>query len=265
MACLIVLVFEYGNKVCGVMRLGLLFMVAVVACERMKGYVISVGEPVLQGVEWVPAVTSVNVSGLSLRARYTVEYGRRSHFELSNVAMAGCFLSHVNVWRKVAGEGVAVVLEEDAELGEDFWERVEVVAGSIQAWDVIMLTERVWHLASGTKRRVNEYLYECAERRCEWYGTRGYVLSREGARKLLAGLGLLEVQVDAYISLQAMYGGVKMLWVCERLVGQRLWYLSKVWDGCLVCYVSEWVLAAVCVLLLCVVMFGKKRRVILVG
>lgn len=224
-----------------------------------RAFVIAVSEPVLTGVrrqvpnaEWVPAVTRVETGTLPLYTQYLIDFGRHSHMEVSNTAMIGCFQSHVNVWRQV--NETSLVLEEDGYLAVDFasaWAALHAEHNESH-WDVVMLGGRVEHAANGATEAFGKHTRRCAPSRCTWFGTRGYAVSAAGARKLLAHLEPVVVQVDAYIALLNMYRGddFVMLWSARELVHQKQLYLTKVWDFCLKCYVPTSPVFLICMIAL---------------
>ena len=247
----------------------ILFLVGLLAVEGYKTYMISVDPIDLKGVEYIPAVTQVNTSLLPLYTQYTIDHGRRFHMEISNTQMVGCFLSHIAVWQIVLREQeLAVVLEEDAVLPDEFERNVKEIIHSLEGknWDIVMLIGRVWHVSTGRKVSYNDLLYACqTPRECTWYGTRGYLIHPNGAKKLLENLQPLGVQVDAYISLVNAYiPGFSLLWSKRELVYPTYFRFSKVWDGCLGCYLNETVRTLVVLGLLAAfaysVIYGGRRR-----
>lgn len=214
----------------------LLLMLLAVA-HALPKYMISTVPKNLSGIEVVPAITKVNRSSLPLYTQWLLDHGRQSHMLLSNMQMVGCYLSHQQVWRTI--NQTSVVLEEDAVLDSDFDAQLDLVLDTIDMFDIIMLSERVWHVASGRYHKVNEHLFTCSEH-CMWSGTRGYVVTPRGARKLLSAGEPLVTQIDSFISLVASYDrNFSMLWTRRTLANQNPWHVTTVWDGCLVCYLTS--------------------------
>ena len=47
----------------------------------------------------------------------------------------------------------------------------------------------------------------------------------------------IQVQIDALIGLEAAFEPeFKMFWTRDNIVHQQLFYASKIWDGCVKCY-----------------------------
>lgn len=224
----------------------ILFLSAAHAINQ--AYIISIDTPAsLQhighfiNITHVQATTKVNKSTLPLYSQYLLENGRSYHMEVSNIAMIGCYYSHLRVWHMI--NETSLVLEEDAVLDDDFNTQIDSIINSLhgQHWDVVMLAARRWHLTQGKHKDVNSYTRAC-ETKCTWYGTRGYIVNKEGAQKLIQYQEPIVVQVDAFISLLNMYKNFTMLWAVREVVHQEAWYSSSVWDACIRCYVSQNVL-----------------------
>jgi len=72
---------------------------------------------------------------------------------------------------------------------------------------------------------------------CTWFGTRGYLLTYNGAQILLNNIFPITVQVDSFIGLVAAFdSNFKMFWTRQNVVHWRYSYLSHVWEHCFKCY-----------------------------
>ena len=165
------------------------------------------------------------------------------------------------------GEIVAV-FEEDAFMDETSSNRLRGLSLDMEfiEWEVLML-ESGQFIASGKWEYIGDYAATCAKNKsnyntfapyatypssssyyvssylskpypnlCTWFGTRGYLITFEGAQKLLAHAFPVHVQIDALMGLLAAFNSdFKMFWTRENIVHQRLLYVTKVWDACLKC------------------------------
>lgn len=103
-----------------------------------------------------------------------------------SVAEAALILSHRRVWRRflAAGDGFALVLEDDVHLGGDF-ATLLAADWTVHAFDAVKfetLFHRVWLAREGTPlagRRLRRL-------GAEHLASAGYLVSRAGARKMLA-------------------------------------------------------------------------------
>lgn len=134
--------------------------------------------------------------GITLMPEYVDPYHKRpmTHGEV------GCFLSHYTIWEKMVelNQKEVLVLEDDIKFEPYFMERAELLmkeARQIGGWDLIYF---------GRKRlQENEAFVEGSESLVKvsyTYWTLGYVISLEGAKKLLATEPLKRLlPVDEYL------------------------------------------------------------------
>lgn len=137
-----------------------------------------------------PAVDGRRLSEDAVQARYDEAVARDSYRPLSRGEL-GCALSHLGVYRALleSGESFALVLEDDADLGPEVSEVLRDLEKQLDpAEPVVVLLTHVdkytrWgssKLGSGARKLVNRY--------SEWWRAHGYVVTRAGAQRLVAGL-----------------------------------------------------------------------------
>lgn len=244
----------------------LLTCVAVLsATNAIKKFIISRIDLNISGVEHVQAITNYTLSELPLYTQYMIDNRRRSHMEIGNMAMVGCFMSHLSIWERMNMSGdVVLVLEEDALLDLNYDTRIDMILESTgnTSWDVIMLTSRMWGVAKMNTVALNDYLYRCQTKKgCDWFGTRGYLLHPNAIPKLLANVFPIVVQVDAFLSLMNSYHpNFVMLWSVQEVVHESWFHLSSIWDMCLVCFVTEEIIAYVVILSIVYHLLKTKLR-----
>jgi GR25 family glycosyltransferase involved in LPS biosynthesis len=151
---------------------------------------------------------------ISLRAKRNIkDKFRRDHEDLNTTGAIGCYLSHVEIWKKVANnpEPYAIVFEDDAAVPADFMRRFEaayseinLLAGIPDLWTF----SNPWAFYYRTKGR--PLPYDVPENlRGRWVlntcpgGTGGYFITKEGAKKLLDNAFPIDMHVDLYICLCA--------------------------------------------------------------
>lgn len=150
---------------------------------------------------------------------------RRSHTDLVTLGMAGLYISHAEVWKRIVDSGaeLAVVLEDDAEIMHDFQARFGAVMAQLpppSEWDVYILgclTVDAHAPAAGLHAGIHEVQ--------EYYGTQAYAVTRRGAQRLLAAAYPMAVQVDAYMAQASMLGMIRTLWRTDGFldVRQLMW------------------------------------------
>ena len=228
--------------------------------ERNSAYVISLTPParLLGEIKThlktdAKHVQAVNKSDtfqykVPLYTLHTMEYGRHDHMQIGNREMLGCLLSHVSVWRQFLNstDETVLVFEEDAIIDKNsagvlgsIWQDLRGRPG----WSVVMLERG--HTASKVgwaAQNNSKFLLGCSGT-CHWFGTRGYLLSREGATTLLQHAAPYVVQVDALISLVATWDPqFTMLATKTDVAYPSEGKKSTVWDGCLKCWVPVFAL-----------------------
>ena len=136
--------------------------------------------------ELVDAVDGANADPALYRHRLRQDIARRKMgYELS-AGMIGCFLSHSNLWERIAAEGIqrAVVLEDDAAPTSDFVDVVGGVVSSPVNWDVVILTTPPYKTVSAVVSGIGgkyHTLGRCTER---LLGTAGYLINLRAAQRL---------------------------------------------------------------------------------
>ena len=202
----------------------------------------------LQNVQVVVANNGMEAT-LPLYTQFLIKHGRREHVQIGNRAMVGCLLSHVNIWRMVSGW--AYVFEEDALLDDNSLQRVSRLLRDVPEFSVLMLQARRFE-SSGVSSAVGSLAATCET--CTWFGTRGYIVTEEGAGILLQHVDPVVVQVDALMGLVNEFDpSFRFFWTQHDIVGNAYPFESTLWDGCVfACFDAS--LQFVCLLL--VVLLG---------
>ncbi|MDD9884190.1 MAG: glycosyltransferase family 25 protein [Gammaproteobacteria bacterium] len=119
----------------------------------------------------------------------------------------GCFLSHYNLWRRIAAEQIpaAVILEDDAVWEDDFWEVAAKLPALEWQWDFIncayprpIKAETVLCQLSDKRRLVRG-------KRPSWFMI-SYAVSLSGAGKLLKYCGPIRAGIDEQVRQYWRYG-----------------------------------------------------------
>ena len=137
--------------------------------------------------EIVDAVDGAALDLSQLGGRYSEKAAAKKYGSPLLRGEIGCYLSHYNLWERIAAENIpaAVVLEDDTELDGDFSQVAAAVAACKWEWDVVLL------YGSHMRRRYRALSPLCNGRELVQYarhvhGTVAYVVSCEGAKKLLS-------------------------------------------------------------------------------
>lgn len=120
----------------------------------------------------------------------------------------GCALSHKKVYKRIVDENIpyAVILEDDAVVKEEFHEVIKLILNSDVNWELILLGHHknankglssplsVWGRNRINSKSTLNYLADFG------FGTYGYIISLEGARKLKVELDSIYKPIDHYTS-----------------------------------------------------------------
>lgn len=145
---------------------------------------------------------------------------RRSIYEIDNHGAVGCSLSHFKTWEWTlqSTSPAVLIFEDDAEIPPNFHQKfAQVVADLPESWDVICfyntpLADDV--MGCGTK--VEGPWYSCSA----LTGSHAYLLSKRGAKRLLANAYPIELHMDAYMAFMSRMNRITMLWHPELSIPQ---------------------------------------------
>lgn len=134
----------------------------------------------------LPAVRWTRLPIDEQRMLHSEALNRDTFFQPLVPGECGCYASHIRAWQALAASDAPalVVLEDDVLLPPDFAETVNAIAALPPGWDMVKLIGR-----DKEKVRTRQRLtagHELVSYRRVPSLTAGYVVSREGARKLLA-------------------------------------------------------------------------------
>jgi hypothetical protein len=138
---------------------------------------------------------------------------RRSVYEIDSPGAVGCSLSHFKIWKMLLSTSAPamIVFEDDVEIPRDFKERyAKIMEQTPQNWDIIQLQQTRY--SNGKKGCAPMREEEPWELCTSLMGTFAYIVSREGAKKLLERAYPIELHVDAYMAYMSRMGYCKMIW-----------------------------------------------------
>ena len=202
--------------------------------------------------------SSAATTNISLYTHYLMMTGRHDHMQLSSPAMLGCMLSHVALWQSIGPNEIWAVFEEDAYLDAVSAERMHFLSQDMRNihWDVLLLESGHALIASGKWQHIGKYAATCSVPPCTWFGTRGYLITYDGAQQLLKHAFPISVQVDSLMGLVAAFSrdNFRMYWTRENIAHLQLFHVTEVWDACFKCYLpTSPLLYILCLVLLCFV------------
>jgi GR25 family glycosyltransferase involved in LPS biosynthesis len=156
--------------------------------------------------------------GISLLTAHNIFFEqRRSHYEIDVPGAVGASLSHFKAWEQLlAGTAPAMlVFEDDCEIPVDFRTRLELVLAALPAggWDMIQFQNTRFAGGETGCEPAPPDVAPAPWQVCKsLMGAYAYMISREGAQKMLARAYPIELHVDAYMAFMSRMGHIKMLW-----------------------------------------------------
>ena len=141
--------------------------------------------------EWTNAVDGSTVRldqdpRLSVHARHHVKEG--IDLDASHIATKGsigCYLSHVNLWKRIAASNrPAVVVEDDMYVNERMAKTLKAIGNRIpRKADFVGLIHLPWPFSQAKRTKYNDHFYRIDTR--YFAGLQMYYLSPRGAKALL--------------------------------------------------------------------------------
>jgi glycosyl transferase family 25 len=160
---------------------------------------------------------------------------RTEHSQLTLGAI-GCYLSHVSLWKKLVESNFShfLIFEDDTKLDPMFFEKLNYIIGpngtlTNHSFDLLFLGS----IVSPT----SEILEDPVIKQHKFvnihsvYGTHGYIISKDGAKKLLQNAFPIEKQVDTFIS---EHSNLTMFLVVPNIAYQSGFY-TDIQNSCYNC------------------------------
>ena len=182
--------------------------------DRWTKFTTTPGIDALSNLQRYPAVDGKllnldNDPRISLFTKYNIIRGtRRSHMELNSKGGVGCYISHVELWKKfleTSDSEVGLIFEDDTVADTAAIERIKSfidsseVLQNYEMWDFCILSPYL-----GNKK--HEPLYPgdtTCYRLMEFTGLTGYLINKKGVRKILPQVYPIQGHVDWFLSICA--------------------------------------------------------------
>ena len=151
--------------------------------KAMRRQLDALGHP-YQIVDAVDGAT-LDLSTLNDRLRQDIMRLRYGHDLIPEEI--GCFLSHYQLWESFVQENtpVALILEDDVILSDDFAEVVSEMVAEKWRWDIILLDTRKYHKGK-TIRTVGGEKYSIIRVNRRILGTGAYLINTRAAKNLVS-------------------------------------------------------------------------------
>jgi glycosyl transferase family 25 len=150
---------------------------------------------------------------ISLGTAHNIRFKtRRSHYEIDAPGAVGASLSHFKAWQQLLDSQAPaiIVFEDDAPIPDDFKPRLTRVLKDLPTgWDLVQFQLTVWDGGSGCAPIPGQEPWQLCD---ALMGAYAYMISREGAKKMLERAYPIELHVDAYMAYMSKLGHIRMIW-----------------------------------------------------
>lgn len=170
---------------------------------------------------------TLDLADLDRRGIYRDAYAHEKFSRSLSLAEIGCAMSHAGLYEKIVRENieVALVIEDDVELVNDFRERLPKVMAELPAdWDVLQL-----YFTCSDIERVSEHLVGFPMKTGLPVGAPGYVLTKAAAQKLLDHLYPIHYPADSFIGRSPRWG-TRVYGATPQLVTVNNVFPSTIWS-----------------------------------
>lgn len=156
--------------------------------------------------EYIAAVNGKSLTRKQIEAVYDRTLSVESIGRGLSLGELGCALSHLHIYQKMITENidVAVILEDDVDISADIHNIMSSVDSFPENWELMLLgyysapeTERM-SLSSFRGRHPILSTYRAVRLVEETFGTHGYMINLQGAKKLVLDLNRIIKPIDHY-------------------------------------------------------------------
>jgi collagen beta-1,O-galactosyltransferase len=141
-------------------------------------------------------------NNLSLKAKYTIK-NPNSYDDIRSVGEIGCYLSHTNIWKEIVNNNYnnCIIFEDDVIPDKIYDDIIKYIEDVPDDFDIA-------YLGWWTRKNLNNinknsnWLYSVNNSdKPNVLGLYAYIISNNGAQKLLSKAFPIDVQLDTYVSL----------------------------------------------------------------
>lgn len=155
-------------------------------------------------------------SVVSVYARFLIKNPeqRCSHEQLNTLGAIGCYLSHMICWQIIVDENLeyAFIFEDDLSFINNF---MDILPKYISKHDKDADVFSFGYSSKHSCKNKKDYT------KCKFFGTQGYYVTNEGAKKLLRYSLPIENHVDGYISVLSNIEYINLVFSSKSLIYQN--------------------------------------------
>lgn len=157
----------------------------------------------------------------------TQKIPRKYHSQLPSKGAIGCYLSHVSIWQELVNsrEEYAIIFEDDIVFTKTFNSEQIELPPDFDIYFLGVSWEESKTQSELTYRKINS----------QFFGTHGYIITRQCAMKLLQFAFPIEIQIDAFIYVMMMRLNLA-IYVSNNNICSQKHHQSNIQTMCLMCY-----------------------------
>jgi collagen beta-1,O-galactosyltransferase len=137
---------------------------------------------------------------LTIKAKFTLEEPS-SYDDIRSLGEIGCYLSHTNIWKEIIKNNYnnCIIFEDDVIPKKNYKKIIESIYNIPKNYDIAYLGW--WSREKINNNEQTDWFSANNKNVCNVLGLYSYVISNEGAKKLLSKAFPIDVQLDTYVSL----------------------------------------------------------------
>ena len=171
----------------------------------------------INNYERYPAINGRKANKYELNS-YTTNIGKI----IASKSMIGCGISHINIWKKIVKEKInkSLIVEDDFIFVDDFLNKFNNIFDNNENndYEMLFLSSAQLHNKYFKIRNINEYLYK----QLFISQTVGYIITLEGAEKILKYINKVSYHIDIEICIISLITDLNIISVKEPLIYQTL-------------------------------------------
>lgn len=183
--------------------------------ERYKECIKQMNDYNITNFERFPAINGSKLSEKE-KKNLTTDIG----YFIASSSMIGCGTSHINIWKRIIKEGInkVLILEDDFIFNDNFINKFNYYYDFCpENYDILYLTDNPLHNKNIKIKDINDHYYK------QFFvsQTVGYIISIEGARKILNYINKISYHIDVELAfLSLMHSDINIISLKEPLIYQ---------------------------------------------
>ena len=180
---------------------------------------------------------------LSITSLNSLYAQAKNHKDIRSKGAIGCYLSHYNLWNEMIERNYdnVLIIEDDAQTDYNYNEIITFINSIPSDYDIAMLSWfTLWFDKLQNKKNIkiiNEYWRKYKS--INIFGTAAYMLSKNGAKKLIKNAMPINYQVDAYINIMTVVDETLIRYVSSTSIFYSNNMGTDIQNECKMCDVTE--------------------------